>query len=210
VQEFAVKVKITGQKEWVSDQLADFKTSHSIDVKSDDLDDPYEGVPVEELKHIIHFWKQSNQSNYENWKEANYELCKFKNLIPSIDEDGKHRCKYCGEMITGIDENCEKAPSKLPPELSKPEPLFKTTDGKDMFIGDRVYYSRNWEVDSWVIESKDDIAHDCSTFSTRDKAIDFIVRNKPCISAQEAIDIWKEDSYFPKEINKLAQTKVKL
>lgn len=35
VQEFALKVKITGEKEWVHDQLSDFKASHSIDVKNE-------------------------------------------------------------------------------------------------------------------------------------------------------------------------------
>ena len=63
----------------ISQRIAEFKASHTSAIE--DENDEYEGVSSKELKHIIRFWKKSNQSNYENWKEANYELRKLKNQI---------------------------------------------------------------------------------------------------------------------------------
>lgn len=37
---------------------------------------------IKELKHRVKFWRNSNASNYQKWKDANYELRSIKDLKP--------------------------------------------------------------------------------------------------------------------------------
>lgn len=46
-----------------------------------DEDASYEGVPAEDLKQIIHFWRENSQIASDQLKEARYELRKVLNSI---------------------------------------------------------------------------------------------------------------------------------
>jgi len=72
---------------------------------------------------------------------------------------------------------------KLPPERSK---LFTTSDGKDVFIGDEVYYVRTWDICSWTVAHSMDVPdNSLKTFSTEEKAKEFQLMNKPCLSVND-------------------------
>lgn len=78
--------------------------------------------------------------------------------------------------------------------VKKMNPLFKTFDGVDVFEGDRYYYFRfhSWSYDMSIAHEKfysqDKLSKNSLYFSSKEKAEEFIILNKPCLSLQEAIN----------------------
>jgi len=79
---------------------------------------------------------------------------------------------------------------KLPPERSK---LFTDFNGNDIYVGDRVWWvvihaSGDWTINNDIMKASSSFSHD-RVFSTREKAIEYITLNKPCLSVKECIDV---------------------
>lgn len=94
------------------------------------------------------------------------------------------------------------------------QPLFTTEDGVDIFEGDS-YYSYNLELD---ISSKFDSAclkisgknTDNKYFSTKEKAEEYILMNKPCLSLNDVLklSIDTEYSYTFQKLKELVKSKI--
>lgn len=71
--------------------------------------------------------------------------------------------------------------------------LFKTFDGVDVFEGD-IFWGVNSVFKMWDLQVTNlkyplsDITDEYKLFSTREKAKEFIILNKPCLSLQEAMN----------------------
>ena len=72
-------------------------------------------------------------------------------------------------------------------------PLFKSEDGVDMYIGDRYFrIISNWEIqEENVIQLGENIYKNdtIKRFSTKEKALEYILENKPCLSYNDIKDI---------------------
>lgn len=72
-------------------------------------------------------------------------------------------------------------------------PLFKSEDGVDMYIGDRYFrIISNWEIqEENVIQLGEHIYKNdtIKRFSTKEKALEYIIENKPCLSYNDIKDI---------------------
>lgn len=79
-------------------------------------------------------------------------------------------------------EKWKKAPAKTP--------LFTTEDGVDVFEGDKLYYIlKSFEIHCNPANKYDGKNNDYKYFSTKEKAEEFVILNKPCLSVQELINI---------------------
>jgi hypothetical protein len=70
-------------------------------------------------------------------------------------------------------------------------PLFTTEDGEEIFEGEHFFYpnTHTWEVQKAdatkkMLEYVKDVNH-YRTFSTKEKAFEYVLRNKPCLSINE-------------------------
>ena len=72
-------------------------------------------------------------------------------------------------------------------------PLFKSEDGVDMYVGDRYFrIISNWEIqEENVIQLGEHIYKNDTIlrFSTKEKALEYIIENKPCLSYNDIKDI---------------------
>lgn len=72
-------------------------------------------------------------------------------------------------------------------------PLFKSENGVDMYIGDRYFrIISNWEIqEENVIQLGEHIYKNdtIKRFSTKEKALEYIIENKPCLSYNDIKDI---------------------
>ena len=96
--------------------------------------------------------------------------------------------------------------------LIKWKPLFTTEDGVDIFEGDYYYYFRfhSWTFDKAIanqkFHSQDKLSSNSLYFSTKEKAEEYILLNKPCLSYGDVQEYLKI-----KDCNKvldLAQSKI--
>jgi len=95
-------------------------------------------------------------------------------------------------------------------------PLFTTEDGVDIFEGDKFYtIDSNFEIQS-TFGGEDEVSN---AWSSKEKAEEYILYNKPVLSLENVLDIWTELSGYTKEslktqsvlINKITEfTKNKL
>jgi len=104
-------------------------------------------------------------------------------------------------------------------------PLFTTEDGVDVFKGDKVYYvetedmeSANYKVNEYTVKESGRFTSDKSlhAFSTKEKAEEYILMNKPCLSLNDLLDFWGSgdiEDYMSspmfKNFKKVAQNKIK-
>jgi len=83
------------------------------------------------------------------------------------------------------------------------QPLFKTEDGVDIFEGDEYCYFRfhSWTCDMAIANEKfysqDKFSTNSLYFSTKEKAEEYILMNKPCLSLNDLLNNWGEISCRP-------------
>lgn len=122
-------------------------------------------------------------------------------------ENGKFKCNLVSGAFFLEIKYMQK---KLPPERTK---LFTTADGKDIFEGDEYCYLENWEPKIGTAGRLH--AGAIGTFSTHDKAIEYVTLNKPCLSLKE-IKHWTENYFQPPAVisieylKELVKSKIKL
>lgn len=72
-------------------------------------------------------------------------------------------------------------------------PLFKSEDGVDMYVGDRYFrIISNWEIQEENVIQLGEYIYKNDTilrFSTKEKALGYIIKNKPCLSYNDVKDI---------------------
>jgi len=77
--------------------------------------------------------------------------------------------------------------------LVKKVPLFKSEDGVDMYVGDRYFrIISNWEIQEENVIQLGEYIYKNDTilrFSTEEKALEYIIENKPCLSYNDVKDI---------------------
>lgn len=109
----------------------------------------------------------------------------------SVSNDGKLT------IITdanGLGCSSDKLSWKLAALKKMKQPLFKTEDVVDIFEGDKVYYVEttdfedlNYKVNEYTVKIASRFVSDKSlhSFSTKEKAEEFIIFNKPCLSIKD-------------------------
>jgi hypothetical protein len=71
------------------------------------------------------------------------------------------------------------------------QPLFTTEDGVDVFEGDDFYTVDNWNIEKYKnYISINEYIHNLK-FSTKEKAEEYILMNKPCLSYNEVLNTAK-------------------
>lgn len=99
------------------------------------------------------------------------------------------------------------------------KPLFLSADGVKIYKGDSYVRVNNYSdfclVTGFVAEGAQD-SYNGLKFSTEEAAKDYILRNKPCLSLQNLLDVWgREDGEFYvnaplfKNFEEVAKTKLK-
>lgn len=100
------------------------------------------------------------------------------------------------EYLTVSFKSGTTAPSST---LTKVEKLFTTEDGVDVYDGDQYYFvpintvsgHPVWKVKPDIAKKGRDFASpDWKDFSTKEKAEEFILYNKPIASMQDVLDLW--------------------
>jgi hypothetical protein len=95
-----------------------------------------------------------------------------------------------------------------------PEPLFITEDGKKIFIDDQFWWvGRQTFIIGWskahaFTSYAKGYFESYITFGNEQSAREYVLMNKPCLSAQEVIELWKGEDYLPTQIKILAQSKI--
>ena len=99
--------------------------------------------------------------------------------------------------------------------ISKPKvktPLFTTEDGVEIFKGDSYYLvSKDFCIGFCSFYSKSDLTY--KLFSTKEKAEEYILQNKPCLSLNDLLSVWG-NSVYPEmsplflKFEKLAKSKL--
>ncbi len=106
--------------------------------------------------------------------------------------------------------------SKLPPERTK---LFTTEDGVDIYKGDEYWHIiSDWtaQKENAVEWGKDEYQkRNIKRFSTREKAEEYVIFNKPCLTLKE-IKHWTENYFRPpadisiEYLKELAKSKINI
>lgn len=90
------------------------------------------------------------------------------------------------------------------------QPLFKTIDGKDIYEGDEFYIVVNWLSHSTIATQRHVAFKD--GFSTREKAREYVLMNKPCLSVNDVMSFTFSENVHIKrlqeEITELAKSKI--
>jgi hypothetical protein len=92
------------------------------------------------------------------------------------------------------------------------QPLFKTKDGVDIFEGDKYYRNSGWHFEScgFLHTATKDTKFFMSDkpFSTKEKAEEYILMNKPCLSlndVESVLDKLRKYQYHHTTLNKLIE-----
>ena len=98
------------------------------------------------------------------------------------------------------------------------QPLFTTEDGVDIFEGDKYYYINSNFNDPWeIINTKADCPEiinknnlNYKRFSTKEKAEEYILMHKPCLSLKDIDELLCKNtsSYFLEKFKKLVKQKL--
>lgn len=100
------------------------------------------------------------------------------------------------DISTGV-LNIDKSFSNIKKYIEK-QPLFKTEDGVDIFEGDTIYVPQTaskWEISSYRVYSISKYTK-AKVFSTKEKAEEWVIMNKPCLSLREVLDLYNSDGYI--------------
>ena len=101
-------------------------------------------------------------------------------------------------------------------KLPKKDPLFTTEDGVDVFIGDYFWYvGDEFTINNGKAFDKG-IRSYVKHFSTKEKAEEYILLNKPCLSLNDLLFLWKDcitttglnDTRFYNKVKALAKSKL--
>ncbi len=89
--------------------------------------------------------------------------------------------------------------------IIKWKPLFTTEDGVDIFEGDKVWWvavneeydtpsgDKTWSFNEFVWKGKPTASSNYKWFSTKEKAEEYIIMNKPCLSFNDVINYIHEE-----------------
>lgn len=121
----------------------------------------------------------------------------------------RRRSHISDQDIIGMDMGVFKSQHSL----SGREVLFTTEDGVDVYDKDRSVY---WVLTKGTWEQENEKAtsyyrsynKDWKVFSSQEARAEYILMNKPCLSAKEVIGILPEDAFTSHEISRLAQSKI--
>lgn len=147
----------------------------------------------------IRYYKLISQTNDNNWLENDGNVMKIGRVIASFEICNGEPMSY---WIDGQERYWE--------EVDKPKdfiinniprvPMFTTQDGVNLYEGDKVYsvpyyfsisekivgkydgYNENHPVPHWYSDDK--------YFSSKEKAREYIIMNKPCLSIKEVAPIF--------------------
>lgn len=88
------------------------------------------------------------------------------------------------------------------------QPLFKTEDGVDIYEGDEYYYVDGYYLLRKSISSKT-LFTDKRSFSTKEKAEEYIIMNKPCLSIND-INFLKTEGFcfWDRKLKELVKSKI--
>ena len=75
-------------------------------------------------------------------------------------------------------------------------PLFTTEDGVDIFKNTKFWYIDNFIIKTYITREFSEIESSYKKFSTKEKAEEYILLNKPCICLKDLIE-----AFFPKDYN---------
>ena len=76
------------------------------------------------------------------------------------------------------------------------KPLFTTEDGVDIFKNTKFWYIDNFIIKTYITREFSEIESSYKKFSTKEKAEEYILLNKPCICLKDLIE-----AFFPKDYN---------
>jgi len=97
------------------------------------------------------------------------------------------------------------------------QPLFTTEDGVDIFKGDKVYYietddtpENSFKVNEYTIQYSGRFLSDNTlhSFSTKEKAEEYILLNKPVLSLKEVNDIINHKCRIKTKLHNLVKSKI--
>lgn len=142
--------------------------------------------------------------NENNYHENNFEIYSVKRLsdqeIFTIDDSINQTLVIEGFTLVNdeIKINLSSIFKDIIVDLNSisktKQKLFTTKDGVDIYEGDIFYLVMSnfaiVKINTKVINSKE--MYD-NTFSTKEKAEEYIILNKPCLSYKEIFEIWKKD-----------------
>jgi hypothetical protein len=102
--------------------------------------------------------------------------------------------------------------------MKRKQPLFTTEDSIDIFENDTFYivHNTNWNNIQCIAQKNATFSIDSTKkFSTKGKAEEYILMNKPCLSLNEIIEIYKKvklqtpmSKKFIKELKEIINTKI--
>ncbi len=191
------------------------------------------------MKHerfAIHIdWIKDNSEWFKEIKEPHPDEANFKEMIfqrnihNPYSNEGQSHCAYekgfeeCWQIF--FKSNTEPTPTLSVIGDSK-EVLLRTEDGVDIFDGEQMLYdisSNNWNFldktqaryfKSW--ENDKSMAHR-KCFYSEDKAKEYVLMNKPCLSLQEIFDNsnWycgdddkQQNTFYIQHFRKIVQSKI--
>ena len=100
--------------------------------------------------------------------------------------------------------------TELPQKVKKP--LFTTEDGVDIFEGDRFWNTRLLELTEIQVTNKKYpllfLTDGSKSFSTKEKAEEYILMNKPCLSLKEVLEIVPFLDRSERKLKELVQQKL--
>jgi len=131
-------------------------------------------------------------------------------VVCKISEGSLNKIAFCVDRNVGnlLLENAEKSK----------QPLFVTEDGKEIYEGDKFWYPNThvWGVN--IIEANANNYHyvvdvnKYKTFSTKDKAEESILENKPCLSIADVFKVLKTvrvgEDCFKIKLEQFAKSKI--
>lgn len=96
------------------------------------------------------------------------------------------------------------------------QPLFTTEDGVDIFEGNKVYYVENYNLNWCIIPNYYKFVQSKTYFSTKEKAEEYVIMNKPCLSLNDYYSLFEEVLLDPKynktgrDLEKIVKNKLKI
>jgi len=106
------------------------------------------------------------------------------NMFKEISTIKSFRILPNGEFVIDFDNKCSVIGIK---NITKAKPvLFVTEDGVDKYKGDKLYSHSNWEL--WEYTITDGDISPLSWFSSKEKAQEYILMNKPVLSINDLKD----------------------
>lgn len=185
---------------------------------------PTENHKVYNDKSKIVFWSVCNK-DFEYWKIHSVKRLSDSEIF-TIGDNTTFGCidefyiKHDKLLFTTVLDPCGK---NISTANKIKTPLFKTEDGVDIFEGDSYYainttFFNNYGSQKAFDKKSPDLTpfwqsnkSVCKYFSTKEKAEDYIINNKPCLSFNDIENIIYENSTLVRrsKLKNLVKTKLK-